>query len=196
MMRYNPTAVYTPGKDLVIADALSRNPLTNRYINSLEEEVTVHVAAVEATRPAIPSKLTQIHRETQTDFQLKMALQYTMSRWPKYASDVQPVARELFAIRGELSMSGGLLVHGKRIVFPISMREERLSRIHDGHLGLTKCRRRAQDTIWLPGITVDIKKKIEACGHCSIHKPSQRREPLQTTDQIAHGRELQPIYAS
>ena len=72
MMRYNPTAVYTPGKDLVIADALSRNPLTNRYIDSLEEEVTAHVAAVEATRPAAASKLTQIRRETQTDLQLKM----------------------------------------------------------------------------------------------------------------------------
>ena len=83
MMRYNPTAVYTPGKDLVVADALSRNPLANRYINALEE-VTAHIAAVEATRPATASNLTPIRAGAQTDLQLNRAFQYTMSGWPKY----------------------------------------------------------------------------------------------------------------
>ena len=99
------------------------------------------------------------------------------------------MARELFAVRGELSMSGGLLLNGSH-----EHGEEMLT--ITSNLGLTKCRRRAQDTIWWPGITVDVKKKIEACAHCSIHKPSQRREPLQTTPLPDHGRELQPIYAS
>ena len=49
MMRCNSSAVYTPGTDLDVAAALSRNPLTNRYIDSLEEEFAAHIAAVEAT---------------------------------------------------------------------------------------------------------------------------------------------------
>lgn len=182
MMRYNPKAVYTPGKDLVIADALSRNPLAKIQPDSnLEKEVEAHVAAIVADIPATPSKLALIRQETQTDPQLQTALQYTMSGWPKYASDVKPEARELFAVRAELSVSDGLLIRGKRIVIPQTLRDEMLNRIHDGHLGLSKCRKRAQDALWWPGITVHIKKKIEMCAHCSIHKPSQRKEPLQTT---------------
>jgi transposase InsO family protein len=182
MMRFSPEAVYTPGKNLVIADALSRNPLVQDKPDSdLQEEVSAHVAAVEATRPASPSKLTQIRDATKADLQLQAAMQYTQDGWPKYYKDVVPDARELFADRSQLSESDGLLTHGQRIVIPRSMREETLDRIHDGHLGLTKCRQRAQDSVWWPGITTDIRNKVERCAHCSINRSSQRKEPLTTT---------------
>ena len=41
--------------------------MTKRHIDSLEEEVTSHVAAVEVTAPASSSKLAQVHWETQTE---------------------------------------------------------------------------------------------------------------------------------
>ncbi|CAB3981206.1 Transposon Ty3-G Gag-Pol poly [Paramuricea clavata] len=41
---------------------------------------------------------------------------------------------------GDLTVQDGLLLHGKRLVIHSSMRLDILSKIHSGHLGITKCR--------------------------------------------------------
>lgn len=60
MMRFNPVAVYTPGKSLLIADTLSRHPLANSEPSDLEEEVEAYIAGVEEHLPASSQKLQQI----------------------------------------------------------------------------------------------------------------------------------------
>ena len=62
------------------------------------------------------------------------------------------------------------------------MREEILDRIHTGHQGITKCCERANLSVWWPGISKEIKTKVESCQFCQENQPSQRKEPLMTTD--------------
>ena len=71
--------------------------------------------------------------------------------------------REFFDSRGHLSISDGLLTYNDRIVIPTDMREEILERIHTGHQGITKCRARANLSVWWPGISKEIKEKVESC---------------------------------
>ena len=59
------------------------------------------------------------------------------------------------------------------------MKAEMLQRIHDdGHQGVTKCRRRANDCIWWPGMSGDINDYVSKCDHCLKYRPAQKREPL------------------
>ena len=74
---------------------------------------------------------------------LKAAMEYTIYGWPQYKEDVQLAARDFFIIRGELSLHDGLLVREDRIVVPFSLRKQILERIHEGHMGVAKCRERA-----------------------------------------------------
>ena len=90
--------------------------------------------------------------------------------------------RGVFDSRGHLSMSNGLLTYDDRIVIPAHMREEILERIHTGHQGITKCRERANLSVWWRGISKEIKAKVESCKFCQENQPSQRKEPLMTTD--------------
>ena len=62
------------------------------------------------------------------------------------------------------------------------MREEILEHIHTGHQGITKCRQRAYQSVWWLGISKENKKKVESCQFCQENQPSQRKEPLITTD--------------
>ena len=66
-------------------------------------------------------------------------------------------------------------------MIPQSMQSEVLQKIHKGHMGVTKCRKRAQQTVWWKGINNDIQNTVESCQHCQIHKLAQRHEPMIST---------------
>ena len=56
-------------------------------------------------------------------------------------------------------------------------RAEILERIHNGHQGMTKCRQRAKDSVWWPGIKSDINGKVSRCHTC-CKMQVQHPEPL------------------
>ncbi|GLV34524.1 hypothetical protein CBL_07168 [Carabus blaptoides fortunei] len=64
MMRYDYEITYVPGKDLTVADALSRQPLPECSTKELEEEMTAHIQCVIKGLPATDIRLQQI-RESQ-----------------------------------------------------------------------------------------------------------------------------------
>ena len=75
-----------------------------------------------------------------------------------------------------------MVYYHDRIVIPAHMREEILESIHTGHQGITKCRQRDNLSMWCPGISKEIKTKVESCLFCQKNEPSQRKEPPMTTD--------------
>ena len=95
-------------------------------------------------------------------------------------NEVGTELRGYCASRGELSVSQNLLLYRDRIVIPENLQTEVLDSLHDGHLGINKCRAKARLTVWWPGIGNDIKKKVATCNFCQMNSPAQHREPLFT----------------
>lgn len=73
-----------------------------------------------------------------------------------------------------------VLMKGERLVIPVSMQEDMLSKIHEGHQGMTKCVARAQQSMWWPGVTKQIKQRVENCATCA-REAHNAPEPLLTT---------------
>ena len=67
-----------------------------------------------------------------------------------------------------------------RIVIPKSLREDILQKIHSGHQGITKCRARAKQSVWWPGISKEIEALVENCPTCCKTRV-QFAEPLIAT---------------
>ena len=75
MMRFNPKAEHVPGKELLVADTLSRNPLVNvTETSDSEEDVQAYVDAAVMCQPVSPEKLEQIKQATLSDPQLSLVL--------------------------------------------------------------------------------------------------------------------------
>ena len=47
------------------------------------------------------------------------------------------------------------------------MRLDVLDKLHHGHLGITKCRERAKQSAWWPGISTQIQDLIKNCHTCA-----------------------------
>ena len=184
LMRFNVKAKYVPGKDMLVADALSHSPVSTTESSS-HEEVQAHVSDVQSSWQVSDAGLDKIRAETLKDVNLKSAMEYTIHGLPQYKEDVQLATRDFFIIRGELSLHDGLLMRGDRIVVPFSLRKQIMERIHKGHVGVAKCvakclRGKVQGTCCtITVVATDWKRpRVASCRHCLQKQPSQASEPL------------------
>lgn len=127
------------------------------------------------------SRLDEVKERTKEDPELQMVMQFVRNGWPRYASKVPSSIMPYYAVKDSLSTCRNLLLYGDRIAIPKCMRAEIGERLHDGHMGIVKCRERAKQSVWWPGIGKALQKWIEHCKQCQVTKPAQNREPLMPT---------------
>ncbi|KAG9282794.1 hypothetical protein AMEX_G1491 [Astyanax mexicanus] len=181
LMAFNVVAVHVPGKQLVIADTLSRNPVDGQDLSDSEQEVTAHVSAITNSKPVSEQRMESIRNATMVDTVLQKVLAHIRCGWPDKMAKLSYSLQPYFGARAHLSELDGIILYQDRLVIPASQQEDVLQRIHEGHQGLTKCRERARMTVWWPAISKDIAQKVKSCEFCVENKPSYRREPLLTT---------------
>lgn len=124
-IRFNAKAQHVPGRDLIIANTLSRNPLSDIAVSETKEEIKAYAEVVSGQR------LECIRAATRLDKQLHMTVKYTRQGWPRYIHHVPNDLQEYYAVRGELCEVNDLLIYQDRLVIPASLMEEILIRIHD-----------------------------------------------------------------
>uniref|UniRef100_A0A3B5Q2E6 Reverse transcriptase RNase H-like domain-containing protein n=1 Tax=Xiphophorus maculatus TaxID=8083 RepID=A0A3B5Q2E6_XIPMA len=129
MQRYEFTLIYTPGKHLILADALSRAP-TDISVSSTEEDIQCHVNLVSTVLPVSDGKLQHIVEATAKDTELQLVIQNMDEGWPIGSCS------QFFNVKADLSVVNGLLLKNNRIVIPQELRQDILQRIHEGHLGI------------------------------------------------------------
>ena len=68
-------------------------------------------------------------------------------------------------------------MYASRIVIPSALRQDVLEKLHEGHQGIVKCRRRAVQSVWWPGLSRNIKELIDNCRVC-CQATKNHPEPL------------------
>ena len=181
MMRFNPQVRYVPGKQLALADALSRFPLPHTQEDEKKvDEVIEFIESVEVSWPASPDCLQNIRSNTAKDSILQQVSTYITNGWPSEHSVPLPI-KPFCLVKDELSVVNGLVTCGSRIVIPFAMQQDILNKIHETHQGRSKCREKARAAVWWPGIGRDIDAVVDACNFCAQYRTSNRHEPLRPT---------------
>jgi len=175
LQKYDIELVYKPGKQLVLADALSRlDPVDGPEIKGLD--VLVHELRQEVN--ASPQKIDLIRQETEKDSELQCLAQTVLSGWPELRKDCPEPVIPYWNYRDEISVMNGVLMKGMRIIIPKSLHKEVLSQIHFAHLGIEKCKLRAHDSVFWPNISKDIDDLVSNCHVCQEQLPANRKEPM------------------
>ncbi len=183
LMRYNYTVNHVPGKSLWTADTLSRAPLRTARAHtdtSLLEDTNIYVDSVISNIPVSGDYLSCLREHLKVDSTCSALMEYCTGGWPD-KSQLQGELRHYWPDRAVLTVHDGLLLRGTRLVIPFVLQGDVLQRLHEGHLGVTKCRGRAKQTVWWPGLSSQLNDMILKCRTC-IQERKNVKEPLMPTE--------------
>ena len=134
LQRYNPTIQFVSGKDNVVADTLSRAPMT--YCNSENEEIKIYTLystteeifgnnlekiVMEEQSKVSNDRLEEIRRTTMQDSCLQMIKQYIINGWPKTISQIPDEVKRYNQYKHELCIQQNIIYRNDRILIPFSL---------------------------------------------------------------------------
>ena len=168
---------HVPGPQMFTPDTLSRAPLPNTdpAADELTEAAAAYALGVIADLPATEDKPAEIWELQKKDEVCSLLAKFCANGWP----DVNALNGELklyYKVAGEISVTEDLL-RRNRLIIPHSRRQEMVERLHEEHLGIVKCRARANCSVEWPNVSVQIQEKIERCDICNKDK-TNRPEPM------------------
>ena len=177
IQKYNVTIKYRPGKELFIADTLSR-----AAIPSKEATPEIQISVIEQI-PITNARLQQVRKETNRDETLQTLKEYVIRGWPEDKALIPEALLPYWNTREDITVADQLLLKGDRIIVPHNLRKEILQKLHKAHLGIDKCKMRAKDTVYWPGLNSQLTDMISQCSVCLEHKKAQPKEPMLLSEQ-------------
>jgi hypothetical protein len=134
-MNYSYTIEYRPGKNIPIADTLSRSPILTSTVQEMHvNNVTLHPMRDEGS-------------ELRIDNPLMTLGQMIVKGWPDDRNKVAPILLPYYNYRDELSVENDIIVRCERIIIPSSLRRSMREKMYTGHLGFNACLRRTRELL-------------------------------------------------
>lgn len=145
LQKYEVNITYVPGKYMYVADTLSRAFLDEQHTDTdLNDDMEVMVLSLITNLPMTQEKLAQMKSATAQDEDLQMSSKVVKSGWPFHRSQLPTSVAHYWNLRGEIHEAEGLLFLGQRLIIPLEVRQDVLNCIHESHLGIEKCKSRAE----------------------------------------------------
>lgn len=182
LQRYSIELIYKKGKDLHIADALSRAYCTSESSNSRKEDFKEENYDVICLIPLANTAVETLRNATKEDPEMKKLAFYITSGWPRSAKNLPPGAKNFFSCRDELAVEEDIIFRGSRVVVPASLQEYYVAQLHRGHIGTEATKARARETCYWTSMTKDIEDAVSQCTICNSMKPHQQKQPMLSHD--------------
>ncbi len=180
LRQYNYSLQFTPGRDNVVADLLSRSiPAENTCTGSSDVETDIiqllHIPLQDVV------SLQELKTASDQDPILSQLRTYIRGGWP---SNVSGELAAFSPVKDNLSCWNDVcMARGLCTVVPGSLRARVLAMAHEGHLGIVKLKQRCRDRVWWPGIDGEIEALVKDCSACLVsgktgHSPPPPLQPL------------------
>ncbi|XP_060075780.1 uncharacterized protein K02A2.6-like [Ylistrum balloti] len=179
LQRYQIRVIYKPGKEMHVADQLSRSPLSHQESEDVTADVEAQIHLVMNSLPVTTTKMDEFQRETLKDPTLQELSIIIQEGWPDDKHQVPESVQPYF---NDLTLSNHILFKGDRIVVPTTVRKAMLKVIHEGHFGMTSCKTRAREALYWPGISGQIEDFVSKCDICCTFRNANTWEPLKSHD--------------
>ena len=174
LQKFDVTFVYKQGKEMHIADALSRafpNDSSTEHDESQEYEI-MSISSIS------DSRLEELKQETLKDKTLQGLFKVIVNGWPEHTHDLHKSLRSYSSFKSELVVDNGIIYKSDCAVIPYSLRKEYLQQLHRGHMGTQATINRAKHCVYWSGIQEDIETYVQNCVPCMANKSCQQKEKM------------------
>ena len=176
LQRYTLIIKYKAGKYMFMADTLSRAYLpttsSSSFVNSLEE--VDHTVSLSLSA----GRLEQVRHTARDDPILQQLRKVIQQGWPESKCSLAECLHPYYDYRDELVTQDDLVFKGDLLVIPAAMRKEMIATVHATHIGVDGCVRRAQDTMFWPRMTTELREYVSRCDICLSYRTLQSKESL------------------
>ena len=178
LQKYDIEIIYKPGKEMFLADKLSRAFL-NETNEDLVEELTVNEVHLLSYLAVNPKKYEEIKKATEVDTELTILKNTVLKGWPENRSSCPDEIKTYWNYRDEVACLDGLMFKGLKLIIPEAFRKEMLELVHETHLGTVKCKSRAREVMFWSSMGSDIEEKVSHCSICAkVNMKIPPKEPL------------------
>ena len=175
---YNFQLHYEPGTSIPVADALSTAPLNCN--NDDDHEIINNLTY----NPVKEKQMNEMKEASlsKDDDEMNMLMQMIATGWPEHNDNVPLQIRHYFTYYDELTAQDGIVLQGRRLVVPKSLRSKMKAKYLAGHLGINSTLRHVQDLLYWPGMSTDVRNYVEICAVCASTPVKQPPEPVISRD--------------
>ncbi|XP_061167817.1 uncharacterized protein LOC133176762 [Saccostrea echinata] len=139
LQAYDLKLMHIPGKDIPIADTLSRKFLPDTY-PQLTAGMDPHVHTVMSSSRVSDRRLEEVRLATQADPQMKILIIIIHDGWPEKRKKKCPSqALEYWNHRDELTEIDGIIFKSHKIIIPRDLRRQMMKAVHISNMGVEKC---------------------------------------------------------
>jgi hypothetical protein len=183
---YDFRVEYRAGKQMTLADALSRLPSN---LDSTTIDMDLRVDGMNLSEDEItfcefdfisfaPKKQFQLREATKSDHVLKGLMEIIINGWPERINQLPTDIKPYWSFRDELAIEDGIIFKGQQVIIPECMRADVLQQLHQSHQGVEKTRLLSQECAYWPNIHKDIEDLVRSCGTCQEFAHANAKEPL------------------
>jgi len=146
LLKYQIKISYTPGKEMHIADLLSRSFINETDVDDTWLLEVVH--SIDTGLSIIDYKKEEFQRATLADPTLSKLKDYYFNGWPKIKKNVDDMVKFYFNLQDQITVEDDLLYLNFKLIIPAELRKYMLQLLHESHFGITKTKARANQVIY------------------------------------------------
>ena len=170
---YHITVHHIPGPTNQLADSLCRLGPQNDSIKLPK----LHLYQITNQLNSRSDSLKQLCLATQEDDDLVLITHTITNRWLNTIKEVSNELQAYWTFQEELTIKDGLVLKGTRIIIPNNKHNQILIMIHEGHLGLGKCKFQVKDTVYWLGINEQLEQLVLNCEYCFKYSKAKGKQP-------------------
>ena len=174
--QYRVQILYKPGPEIFIADWLLRN----NHVEGKDKPIKDMDIWVDAIQSLVDMPecifIEEIQQASLQDVHLQQLKTFITAGWPHTKDELHTDIRLYWPYRDELSVIDGVILKGRCIIIPDSLKQQVLAQLHTNHMGIEKTKLLAHESVFWHNINADIEAYINVCATCLEFQQTQPKE--------------------